>query len=170
VNGVQADATVSLGEGVLTHRVQLGARVHFDEVTRVHTGDTYQLERMRMELQTRGLELERSHDQAWAVAGYASWGLTWRRLTITPGVRTELVWTKALDEFTGVEVRGEQLALLPGIGARLALLPKLAAFAGAHLGYSPVAWDQGGCSRDGVELRISALGLITDHARAAHVP
>jgi Fe(3+) dicitrate transport protein len=143
VQGLQADGQLSLVTGDFSHEIRAGARLHYDEVERHHTGDTYQLERMQMILQRSGLELDHNRASAWAFSAYASWGVTWKQITLSPGARTELVWTRHLDEYTGVEVFGEQLAFLPGIGAQIALVPDFAIFGGAHLGYSPVAPGSG---------------------------
>jgi Fe(3+) dicitrate transport protein len=142
VQGLQANGSASFETGPFSHRVQFGARVHFDEITRVHTGDTYFLRQGRMVLEDANLELEGNHDSAWAFAAYASWAVTWEHLTIAPGVRTEMIWTHHEDRYTGDVVDGEQLALLPGLGAQYALTDDLALFAGAHLGFSPVAPGQ----------------------------
>ncbi|MDQ3036684.1 MAG: TonB-dependent receptor [Myxococcota bacterium] len=142
VQGLQARGRASFDTGPLSHHVQFGARLHYDEITRNHTGDTYYLLREQMVLQNAGLELERNHDSAWAISAYASWSVTWEQLTLAPGVRTEVIWLSHRDTFTGATVDTEQLALLPGLGVQYAIIPEVAVFAGAHLGYSPVAPGQ----------------------------
>ncbi|UJR78415.1 TonB-dependent receptor family protein [Sandaracinus amylolyticus] len=142
VQGIQANGRVSFDTGPFAHRIDYGARVHFDEITRNHTGDTYYLLQQQMVLQNAGLELEGNHDSAWALAAYASWGVTWERLTISPGFRTELIWLEHEDRYTGRRVSSEQYAFLPGVGVQYALLPELAVFAGAHLGFSPIGPGQ----------------------------
>lgn len=143
VQGVQADGRIAARTGDFTHRVRFGARVHFDEITRDHRGDTYYLERRQMVQQASDLRFDDNHDSAWALAGFLSWGISLGPLTVSPGARTELIWTRHEDRFTGLEVVGEQYALLPGIGAQVEVVPGLAAFAGAHLGFSPVAPGSG---------------------------
>ena len=142
VQGLQADARASLETGPLRHHVRFGARIHYDEITRHHTGDTYVLLQQQMVLRTPGLELERNHDSAWALAGYASWAVSWEKLTVTPGVRSELIWLRHQDAYTGVEITSEQYAFLPGVGLQYEVLPELAVFGGAHLGFSPIGPGQ----------------------------
>jgi len=118
-------------------------------------------------------QLDDNFASAVALSAYASWAVTWRGLTVTPGVRTELIWMHFEDRLAPERPRQstEQYATMPGIGAQYAILPELAVFAGAHLGFSPVAPGQpeGTLPETAWNYEIGArYGRVTDptHAQA----
>jgi len=141
--GLQAHADGRFTTGEFAHRVQFGARIHYDDVNRVHTGDGYLMQSQQL---VHGPEaaivLDRNTASAWALAAYVNWAITWRGLTLTPGVRSENIWMVAQDALAGSRQTTDQFAALPGLGAQYALTQDLAVFAGAHLGYSPVSPGQ----------------------------
>jgi Fe(3+) dicitrate transport protein len=141
--GIQAAGTVRLVTGDFAHRAQVGARVHYDDIHRDHTGDGYlMIAREMIHGPEPALTLDRNFASSWALSLYATWAITWRGLTITPGVRSENVWMVYEDALASSRQTTEQLALLPGIGAQYEITRDLAVFAGAHLGFSPVAPGQ----------------------------
>jgi Fe(3+) dicitrate transport protein len=82
---------------------------------------------------------------------------TWGRLTVTPGVRVELIGTRARDRLSGLEAAGaSQRVVLPGIGVFGALTPSLGLLAGVYRGFSPAAPPQSGQDNDGTQAFTSA--------------
>jgi Fe(3+) dicitrate transport protein len=143
VQGLQALARWRFRTGEIAHHLQSGARIHYDEIRRLHTGETYAMVRGQMVRDERPTTVvEANFASAWALAAHASWAIGWRGLTVTPGVRTEIVWTQFEDTEHGDRTTNEQVAVLPGLGLQYELTPDVAAFAGAHLGFSPVAPGQ----------------------------
>lgn len=143
--GVQAVGTGRIVTGEFTHDTQFGARLHYDEIRRDHTADGYEMRNRRMVLgDDPRFALDNNFASSIALSAYATWAVTWRGLTLTPGVRAELIWMNFEDRLSASLPRQstEQFAVLPGIGAQYAIIPDLAVFAGAHLGYSPVAPGQ----------------------------
>jgi Fe(3+) dicitrate transport protein len=142
--GIQAAGDAHFVTGDFAHDLQFGARLHYDEIARDHTGDPYQMISRQLVLGGERFQLDDNFASAVALSAYASWAVTWRGLTVTPGVRTELVWMHFEDRLAPSQPRQstEQYATLPGVGAQYAILPELAVFAGAHLGFSPVAPGQ----------------------------
>jgi Fe(3+) dicitrate transport protein len=74
---------------------------------------------------------------AYAVAPHALYAFGWRGLTLTPGLRTELIQLKYTDRSTGDSHERFVYALLPGIGAHYAITEELGALAGVYRGFSP---------------------------------
>jgi Fe(3+) dicitrate transport protein len=143
--GVQATGSGHVVTGDFTHHAQFGVRLHYDEIVRDHTADAYEMRNRRMVLgDDPRFALDNNFASTVALSAYATWAVTWRGLTITPGVRTELIWMHFEDRLADAAPRQttEQMAFLPGIGAQYAITSDLAVFGGAHLGYSPVAPGQ----------------------------
>ncbi len=138
--GIQASGRFRFETAPLSHDVTAGVRVHFDEITRNHVGQNYAMISQTLSPLGEAYPLTRNHDQAWALSAYASWAVTWERLTITPGARVELI----LAEHAQGDVRQStnQYAFLPGIGATYEVTPGVALFGGVYQGFSPVAPGQ----------------------------
>lgn len=143
VQGLQALVRGRFRTGEVRHHVQGGARLHYDEITRYHTGETYAMlggQMVRDERPTRVVDA--NFASAWALALHANWAVSWGGLTVTPGLRSELIWMDFANRLDGARTATEQYALLPGLGLQYEITRDLAAFAGAHLGFSPVAPGQ----------------------------
>jgi Fe(3+) dicitrate transport protein len=141
--GVQAQSRIRFRTEPFAHDLTIGARLHYDEIERNHTGDTlYVSDRALVPVGQQGRLLEENRAQALAFSAWAAWRVQVGRLSLTPGLRTELIWTEALDRQTGVIVWGQQRALLPGLGIQYEVTDPLAVFAGVHQGYSPIAPGQ----------------------------
>jgi Fe(3+) dicitrate transport protein len=141
--GAQSVLVFEAEKGKLRHRVEAGLRVHYDQIRRDHTAESYLM--VDQTLVRDGSPLERERDEragALAVAGHAMYALEVGRFRITPGLRTELIRTIYDDYATGASETGFQHAVLGGLGANVALVPWLSAFAGVHRGFSPVAPGQ----------------------------
>ena len=64
----------------------------------------------------------------------------WGPVTLTPGVRVELIDTWVRDRLEGREAQGApQRVVIPGIGVYGALTPSLGLLAGVYRGFSPAA-------------------------------
>jgi Fe(3+) dicitrate transport protein len=143
VTGVSSDAIGRFTTDPLRHQIRGGVRLHHDEVDRHHTEDAYAMV---------GGELSRATDpsyttlltdaQALAFSAYLSWSVSWETLTITPGIRTELIWTSYSDALTGLESADFRQAYLPGGAIQWQIIPEVQVFGGVMRGFAPVAPGQ----------------------------
>jgi Fe(3+) dicitrate transport protein len=141
--GVQARARIRAQTDEVRHVIELGLRVHYDEIERHHTGVGLFID--GSSLVSDGLPerlLTDNRAQSLALSAYGAYQLRFRGLTVTPGLRVEAVRGEYLDRRTGLFQITEQAQLLPGLGATYEIVPDVAVFAGVHQGYSPVAPGQ----------------------------
>jgi Fe(3+) dicitrate transport protein len=113
-------------------------RLHYDRIERHHSEDGFLM---------RGGELipEGSptvvtvYNEAWtqSVAMHASDAISYRGLTVTPGVRVELMRSALIDKLTRTEDHGSAHVVLPGLGVYQALTEELGLLAGVYRGFSP---------------------------------
>lgn len=145
--GIQSDAVGRFETGPFRHQLRGGVRLHHDAVDRHHFEDAYamiaesemapRLERVTDESYTT----LRSHVEALALSGYLAWAVSWETLTLTPGVRTELIWN-TFSQDGGGESTDFRAAVLPGASLEWAIIPELRVFGGVMQGFSPVAPGQ----------------------------
>jgi Fe(3+) dicitrate transport protein len=147
--GVQARGRFRFTAGVLRSELEVGARFHFDSISRVHTGDGVYLERGA--IVSDGLEtqiLTDNYAQSFALSGYVAWQFRFFGLTVTPGLRIETIWSEYTERVAELPPTSPQQILttqfqpLPGLGLTYELLDPVTLFAGVHQGYSPVAPGQ----------------------------
>ncbi len=143
--GVQSVGTGRFETGPLSHVIQVGARLHHDAVDRNHTEDAYstiggELVRATDESYTTRL----THAESLALSLHAAYTLTlFDRVTLTPGVRAELIWTRFEDLQSGDRQPQQfRAAVLPGASAEWRIIDELAVFAGVMRGFAPVAPGQ----------------------------
>jgi Fe(3+) dicitrate transport protein len=136
--GVESRLSWDKQTGAFAHRLELGARYHYDSIDRRHSENGFLME--DGELVPDGLPTEVTafnKDYTHAVALHALYAGTWRDLTLTPGVRAEFIRSAHDDYLLDREDRRTARVLLPGIGAYYEILPGLGALAGVYQGFSP---------------------------------
>jgi len=141
--GLQSSLTLKIPRlWRIEQRVQLGARVHHDQVDRLHTEDSF-IMRGGAPVTDGGATRLLLDNQASALAlsSYIIDEISIWRFMLTPGIRMEYVATDWEDS-TGVRVEGQQRALLPGIGLLFQAADELSFLGGVHQGFSPVAPGQ----------------------------
>ena len=129
--------------GAVEHDVEVGVRLHQDQIERDHVEDGFQMR--SGQLVPDGVDYAPITDNfgwAFAFAGYFVYGLEVAGLTLTPGLRTEVVKTRLDDRLAGTDVESTDAVVLPGIGARYAISEHFGVLAGVHRGFSPVAPGQ----------------------------
>lgn len=144
VTGIQSDGAGQVETGPLTHRVRAGVRLHHDAVERHHTEDAYSMIDGQL---LRATEESYITADTWAEAlafsAYAAYSLTlWDAVTLTPGVRTELIWTRFEDRLTDGASAAFRAAVLPGGSIEWRAMDELTLFAGVMRGFAPVAPGQ----------------------------
>lgn len=141
--GVQLSLRVPFSTGPVQHAVEVTARYHYDTANRHHTGDVLKMEAGKLVSANAPVEellsnVEDTHAVALSAIDAARWG----PVTLTPGVRLELMRSRSNDRLADTLTYGRANALLPGIGAHWAITDHLGVLAGAYRGFSPPAPGQ----------------------------
>lgn len=141
--GIQARTRIRFRTDELRHTLEVGLRLHYDEIERHHTGVGLFIDRSSIVADVENERLlTRNRAQSLALSAHGAYQLRVRGLTVTPGVRLEAIAGEHFDMISGRFQRTEQAEVLPGLGVSYEIVRDLAAFAGAHRGYSPVAPGQ----------------------------
>ncbi len=164
--------------GAVTQRVEIGARLHFDSIERRHSEDPFLAQGGTL---VRGpgdtLITANGRGASTAMALHAIDAVTWRKLTLTPGLRFELIRMRLLDRRQELPANStRQGVLIPGAGAFYELTPTVGLLAGAYRGFSPAApslvdgarpetsWNYEAGARFGNRrLRAEAIGFFNDY-------
>lgn len=143
--GVQSRAEASFDSGPIAHRAEVGLRFHYDRIERRHTEDAYDVvDGNLVPTQTPTLTTTSNRADSYAVAAYVRDELTWRGLSLTPGVRLEVIHSRFDDALAGTDTARTVVVPLPGVGAYYAFNDQLGALAGVHRGMSPPPPGYGG--------------------------
>jgi len=137
--GLSTTARLWMGGDVVSNVVELGARLHADHVTRLHTEDPYQM--LSGVLVPTGGATETTLDRvstARALAVYARDTLRVGPVSVVPGLRVEHVQTAEGTSATGPTDPQARTIALPGLAVSAEPTPWLVGFVGAHRGFSPV--------------------------------
>lgn len=136
--GVQMLTSLKTKTGPIEHRLEYGTRIHHDSVERVHTEDGYFM-RGGVLVQDGGRTVTTTNDRAWtiALAMHVRDAMLWGPLTVIPGVRVELIHSRAEDRLQVLRGFAADQAVMPGVGTHYALTKELGLLAGVHRGFSP---------------------------------
>lgn len=128
------------------HEARLGVRLHQDVVDRDHTSEERWMTAGRLESQARSTTTTLdATGSALALAAWAQDDIARGDWTVSPGVRSELVWTRWRDhQETDNNADGSYVAVMPGLGALYRASEDVAFLAGVHRGFLPVAPGQSG--------------------------
>lgn len=176
--GAQATAGWRGLTGPVGHRLELGARLHYDRIERLHEEQGFMMRGGRL-VPDGGPVRTTANNRAWAhaLAVHATDAATWGPLTLTPGLRVELISTFERDRLAGIEAEGSpQRVVIPGVGAYVALTDGLGVLAGVYRGFSPagpgqpdavdpetsVNYEAGARLRQG-PARLEAIGFFNDY-------
>ncbi|MFZ5469680.1 MAG: TonB-dependent receptor family protein [Myxococcota bacterium] len=141
--GVQLSGRWRGEHGSFSQQVELGARLHHDEVIRHHYEDGFAM--LRGQLVPDGqatVDTARSTGFTRALAFYAQDELSYGGWLLVPGVRVERIDTALSNHLTGSFSAGRDVVLLPGVGLVRQLGQHVSLFSGAHQGFSPVSPGQ----------------------------
>ncbi len=181
--GVQTVARLDAMTGPLQHSLEFGARLHHDSIKRDHSEDAYSMVEGRLVSQGRPTSITADNrDATNALALHVMDTVGWKRFTLTPGLRAELIRSTSEDFLAGTSSEGRTNVLLPGIGAHVAVTEALGLFAGVHRGFSPPA--PGSPDAQGPELavnweggarwmrrgeRLEAVGFFNDYSNLTDI-
>lgn len=136
--GLQSVLSTSAKTGPLQHKVEAGLRLHNDVIYRNHTEDAYLMSGGALvHAGEATLTTTYNRDESYAIAAHVTDALTFARLTVTPGIRTELIWSETEDYVSGDSGSGFVAAFMPGVGAFYEVLPDFGVLAGVYRGFSP---------------------------------
>ncbi|WP_437500726.1 TonB-dependent receptor family protein [Sorangium sp. So ce1099] len=182
-HGVETRVRWNTATGPVSHRVEYGLRLHYDRVERRHSENGFHVLGGAL-VPDGGPTVVTQLNEAWteAIALHASDAVTWRALTVTPGVRVELMRSAFVDRAAGSEQTRRAQALLPGVGAYYALTEALGVLAGVYRGFSPPApgsdehvkpelsvnYEGGARFADG-PLRAEVIGYYNDYSNITDV-
>lgn len=146
--GIESRFNVHFGTGAFTHRVEIGARLHYDEEDRFQREDLYRMESGTMQLLEEGEPGSQSNRVGSTTAGafHIQHQIRWNRWLFTPGVRYEQIHFENRDygtadpERTGSDASTRKYTLhewIPGAGVTFELSPSVILLGGVHKGFSP---------------------------------
>jgi Fe(3+) dicitrate transport protein len=152
--GVQTVLGLSKTSGTQEHKIELGIRVHRDQIDRFQWVDKYKMNNGRMELTNSGIHGTESNrvETATAFASFFQYTLSRGRITLTPGIRYENItirredYGKADTERVGTALSQRENKIdvwIPGGGLDFEISPTTSAFLGIHKGFAPPGSKEG---------------------------
>ena len=152
--GVQTAINYQLDTKKISHDVELGVRVHQDQVDRFQWVDGYKMDDGVMMLTSKGVPGTESNriETTDALATYLQYKWGYDNLTIIPGLRYENMFINRLDygkndpERLGYDVSDRKNNVdvwIPGIGLDYKFNTFISGFAGVHKGFSPPGSTEG---------------------------
>ena len=136
------------GEG-WGNQLQLGVRLHHDQITRNHSQRLVSIQDKRLQIDEQSSALLQNRGETLAISAYVFDELRLGdRLRLTPGLRAERYETSLADRGSTSrrEMIGDDFVLLPGMGAWYTLNDHWGLLAGVHKGFSPLSLSQTGQS------------------------
>jgi Fe(3+) dicitrate transport protein len=150
--GVQSVVGLQFETSGLAHEIEIGGRLHEDEIDRFQWINTYSMEEGGVMQLTRagtpGTESNRV-TAAQALATYVQYRLTAGDLQVVPGLRYETITIERTEYATDTPAGRNRTAapiasrensvdvLMPGIGVDYQFTDALSSFAGVHKGFAP---------------------------------
>ena len=141
--GIQTKATWQVKKNSFENRLELGARFHFDSITRLHTDDAHQM--VNGTLVPTGQDADvTTHNHAFtrALSFYLQDELSWDGWLLVPGARMEVISNSFRDVLAETRQKGSSVEVLPGLGVVRQLGERVDVLAGVYQGFSPVTPGQ----------------------------
>lgn len=164
--GVQSIAGLRFDFGPAATELEVGLRVHRDEMDRFQWVDEYAMQDGIMNRTVAGTPGTDSNriETGEAVATFAQAEVELGKLTLTPGLRFEHItlsredWGKSdPDRTTAPETRSNTVDVwIPGVGVGYQVTPALNAFAGIHRGFAPPNSTEGVRPEESVNVEAGA--------------
>lgn len=144
--GIQTRANLNFVTGSLDHELELGLRLHQDQIERDHTEQNYAMQIggvLIAEGVVENIKLNKGEAQALAI--YAKDEISFGDNTLTLGLRSEQISTQLTDyKDADKNSKSNESVLLPGVGIYSQLMPEAGVLAGVHQGYSATPPGQDG--------------------------
>jgi Fe(3+) dicitrate transport protein len=177
--GFQTVARYDFVTGEVKHVLELGLRMHYDEIKRHHSAHGFDMVAERDDsgaiiedayhLVSNGQQyglLANNHVTTYAVAAHLKYDVTYKRLTLSPGMRTEIIRatytelnehpysgmplasTDVVNAKVGHKTYANNQTVLFALGALYQLTDTVALLAGVQQGMTPVAPSPGTTNDD----------------------
>lgn len=168
--GVQTVIRFQGKTGPIQHRVEYGARAHYDSIDRVHTQEGFLMQSGQLVSDGRATQLT-ADNLGWtgAFAMHAADAMVWRRTILTPGVRLEMIRSGLDNRAAKTQVAGSYQTVLPGVGLYQGLDRYLGVLAGVYRGFSPTAPGQSRTNKPETSVNYEAGARYTRRGMRAEV-
>lgn len=138
--GIQSVLTARPTTGPIDHRVEFGLRLHNDSIQRRHSESGYEMIGGQLVSDGNAEAITSANiAESYALAAHITDAISWKNLTLTPGVRLELIRSSVDDYVTGESKSGFVHAVMPGLGAFYGITDNVGVLGGVHRGFSPPA-------------------------------
>jgi len=152
--GVQSALKYKLVTEKVSHKFEVGLRLHKDQIDRFQWIDEYIIEDGSMLVENAGIPGTESNRVEWAnaLATYGQYQFKYGKLTVTPGLRYEHIELTRFDygkndvDRTSVNLKENTNVvnvLLPGFGVDYKLNQYNSVFVGYHKGFAPPGTKEG---------------------------
>ena len=152
--GIETILGFNFNRGELRNDLELGIRLHKDQIDRFQWVDGYNMTNGIMQLTSSGVPGTESNriEEAKAIATYLQYTLDYNKFRFIPGIRYEHITIDRMDygtndpERTGVDLSTRENtvdAVMPGIGIEYNYSPVSTWFLGVHKGFSPPGSKEG---------------------------
>jgi len=152
--GVQTNAIVHFKQGAASHHLNIGLRVHQDQIDRYQWVDDYSIANGIMSLQNSGQPGTESNrvETANAVSTFVQYTYEKEGLKITPGLRYENISMDRIDYGktdpervgTSISERSNDVSVfIPGVGVSYTTENYGSVFGGIHKGFAPPGSREG---------------------------
>ncbi len=136
--GVQSRLDWKRKTGEVEHHLEAGIRYHYDYIDRRHSQNGFLVNGDQLLPDGNPTQVTAfNKDSTHAVAMNVSYALSWRGLTITPGLRSELMRSESFDRLVPSDHHQFNYVVLPGVGAYYEILKGLGLLGGVYEGFSP---------------------------------
>lgn len=136
--GIQSVLNVAARTGPVSHRIEGGLRLHNDEIIRRHSEDGFRMTGGRLVPEgAPTLVTEANIGKSYAAAFHALDAITFGRLTLTPGVRVELIDSELVSDLGRSSSERFVAAVLPGVGLYSGLTEDFGLLLGVYRGFTP---------------------------------
>ena len=125
--------------GPIRHQLEIGVRLHHDRIQRRHSEDAFNMingELIPIADEATSVTTANIANSL-ALAAHVIDAMTWGPLTLTPGMRLEVIGSDLEDLQANTKTDTVVAAFMPGVGAFYSLLPPLGLLAGVYRGFSP---------------------------------
>ena len=136
--GLSSRFRIKRNTGALSHKIEAGLRLHYDSIERDHSESAYlMVDQELIAADEATIVTTQNKGMSHAFSLHATDAVTYRALTLTPGVRLEIIGSQLDDYLAATSDQRAVAAVIPGIGAFYALGDDWGVLAGAYRGFSP---------------------------------
>ncbi len=129
--------------GAVSQEIEVGIRFHYDRIERDHIEDGFWMRNGTLVPEGRDTEVvTRNRGSTYAVALHLHDLIQIGALSLSPGLRLEIIRSRFRDRLAGTSQKNSDAVLIPGVGVHYQLNSWLGLLAGVHQGFGPVSPGQ----------------------------